>query len=231
MKRFCLFLLLFAAVSYAQVPYDVSREIRDLSPYSAIVDRDGHGDFWQIQDAIDAGHKSIFVRDGTYDAFDIDQADVVVVGESWDVIVDGGITAHAVAITAANVSVRNLTAQTTAGGGQAYDGVNVSAAGTDAELVHVNAPASDNRGVQLSARACICECKITSADVDGITLNATADDSRIVNNYILSNGGWGTAENAAAENCIYVANRVTGNGSGQIQQASGTGTYVGNDET
>ena len=206
------------------------------APFSAVVDINGRfnpktGKFWQVDDAIDAGHKSIFIREGTYAPFDMDVAKLVVCAESWDVIIDGATTDDAIDISAANAYVFNLQVKTTGGSGNAFDGIEIAAGGADAEINRIFIPDSDQHGIYSYARCNIRSCVITGCDGSGIAISPTGDDSRIVDNYIYSNTGWGTTESANAENCIYVANRVTGNGSGQIEQGSGTGVYVGNDET
>jgi len=112
------------------LPWQTQRAIREGMSFSAVVDINGvhnpkTGGFHVILDAMNAGHKSIFVRDGTYPpeywagTYDA----VSIYGESWDVIIDGGTTAHALEIdgTTTNLFISNLSLKTTSGAGNAYD--------------------------------------------------------------------------------------------------------------
>jgi hypothetical protein len=56
----------------------------NLALYDAVVDWEGHGDFVDIQSAIDAGFKKIFIRSGTYDLATpivIDEPNIQLIGE------------------------------------------------------------------------------------------------------------------------------------------------------
>ncbi len=139
------------------VPHAVTREIRGAMPFSAIVDIDGvhnpkTGGFHQIDDAIDAGHKSIFVRDGTYKSFTADVANLTIMGESIDAIVDGSLTtAHGCTLSAAHVKLIGLTFKTTSGGGDTISGIDCSDAAGDYFLVdRCHFPGSDHNGIDVA---------------------------------------------------------------------------------
>ena len=85
-----------------------------IKAYDAVVDVGGDGTHTDIESAIDAGAKSIFVRDGTYtlsQAIDVDQSGIEITGETREgVIIAGNAGAYSMFIvTATNFSIRNLT--------------------------------------------------------------------------------------------------------------------------
>lgn len=52
--------------------------------YDYIVDANGGGDFRTVQEAIDAGGKTIFVKPGTYNG------NAVIIGKDGPLVIDGG---------------------------------------------------------------------------------------------------------------------------------------------
>lgn len=73
--------------------------------YDAVVDIEGNGDFTDIQSALDAGEKRLFVRNGTYvlDRNITLLDDIVIVGESkYDTIIDCNNTAYKIQASGSN---------------------------------------------------------------------------------------------------------------------------------
>ena len=237
------------------LPWPTQRAIREGMPFSAVVDADGvhnpkTGGFYFVQEAIDAGHKSIFVRDGNYPAFEINVPEVTIVGESWDVVVGSVIaqTNHAILISAANCSVSNLQCYTNPGGGNAFDGVNVTSAGTYTLLDRLYISKSDQRGIDASAQHVFVQnCSISTCDDRGIYYDGLygrisnntfgscggagigfdsgiADNSIAIGNFCVSNTGWGLIVDANSNNCIAVGNRLLANTAGNESDSSGTST-------
>jgi len=203
-----------------------------------VVDAGGRGDYTTVSDAVDymkaralAGR--VWVREGLYqESATIAQPRLTVEGASWSTTVDGGTTGHAFDVTATIVQIMNLEVKTTGGIGNSYYGVNGNTGSDMLRVERVFCSDSDGQGVHFGADGGqICFSRVTGADNNGVNFGSAGDNGRVIANFIGSNGGWGTGEHTSAENIVYVGNRVTGNSSGQIQQASGTGTYAGNDET
>lgn len=183
-----------------------------------------------------------------------DQA--LVDGGGWATIVDGGTTRHAIDVNNVDVIIQNLTAQTTGGGGQAYDAIRWDGTGTG-KIVRVKIPDSDQNGILINntnATVDISDCDVSGCDLNGIGVAGTsttirgcrlnsnggdgigadfgsADDSRFIGNECNSNGAYGISIGTNDENCVVVGNRCSGNSSGQINDASGTSTVTGNDTT
>jgi len=219
-------------------PWPIQRDIRSSMAFSAIVDINGvmnpkTGGFHVVQDALDAKHKFIFVRNGTYPGCIVYQNNTVIVGESWDAILDGAAASHGCRVNTGvtGVHVSNLQAKTTAGGGSSYHAFSCGAGSEPFHVDHCYVPESDYYGIAFEARGRAECCTVTGCDQDGINCASNANDTIITGCYIYSNGNWGTADEATCENIVVVGNRVTGNTAGQVRQASGTGTYAGNDET
>ena len=112
---------------------DVEKAVRAGMSFSAIVDTDGvmnpkTGGFHVVQDALDAGHLSIFIRDGVYPSFDIDGNHHTIFGESWATIIDGGTeNDHAIDINGGTGNkILNLAAKKTGLTGNAKDTIYVN---------------------------------------------------------------------------------------------------------
>jgi len=247
------------------LPWQTQRAIREGMSFSAVVDINGvhnpkTGGFHVVQDAIDAGHKSIFVRDGTYPYVDVTGVDdLCIVGESWGAIIDGATDADAMEFnTCDRLIVQNLTVRTTAGGGSAYNGFDLNSC-DDGSYHRLNCDASDNRGLYQGAckRNIFVDCRADSCDdsgfgVDGLGAeeatfigcrasncgtmgfylsSSVADDTIMVACRAVDNGTYGVDIDVSSENCVIVGNRLTGNSTANSRDLSGTSTLIGNDET
>ena len=203
--------------------------LRRYLPFAVVSIGDGWGWFKTPEDAANAGKKWIWVKAGTYPPTAIHEEGVFVFG-TRSAIFDGGITAHGLTISGARCLVFGVQAKTTAGGGSEADGISITGERSIALCCYVQE--SDDVGIRVNGPGVkLISNEVTGADGDGVDMGNTADDCIFLGNDVYSNGGWGFDEGNGSENCIYVANRVTGNASGGINQRSGTGTYVGNDET
>jgi|10_taG_2_1085330.scaffolds.fasta_scaffold113704_2 hypothetical protein len=123
------------------LPWQTQRAIRESMGFSAIVDINGvhnpkTGGFHLAQDAVEAGHKSIFVRNGTYPGMTFTSAkkgtDFTIVGESIaGVIIDGESTRSSVFMStgATRNRIERMTLRTTSGAGVYWGGVFDSGAG------------------------------------------------------------------------------------------------------
>ena len=187
--------------------FDLDLAVRRGMAISAIVDIDGvmnpkTGGFHVVQDALDAGHKSIFVRGGTHPGFVVNQDDTLIFAESHDAIIDGTIVSHGIEITAPNVTIKGLTAQTTAGGGQAYDAINISGTG-DQSLIH--------------------DCHIPDCDQDAIHLVSAGNNCRIIANNIRGADRHGIYTDAKLT--IVQGNSITSTGSTDIRVAGNSDNF------
>lgn len=215
--------------------YEVDKAIRGGMPFSAVVDIDGvfnprTGGFHVVQDAIDAGHLSIFVRAGTYDTpFEVTLAGCRIRGEGRGTLITNAndTAVEACRASAAGVHVSDMAFQTESGGGGGGQEAVVLAA-ANCKLSDFWVEESDDDGVLMgSAEQEVSRGYIFDCDDIGIRINSSGDNGRAVNNKIKDQGGNSIDIDAAGENCVVVGNRTDG----AINDASGTSTVTGNDET
>ncbi|MFH1636170.1 MAG: right-handed parallel beta-helix repeat-containing protein [Chloroflexota bacterium] len=184
------------------------------APFGAIVDINGTfnpktGRFWQPQDAIDAGHKSIFIRKGTYAPFTTAVDDLFILGESTEALIDGTTVSTAVTISGARVTLQNLAVTTLSGGGNSFNGV--TASGVDVALLNLYVPNSDNVGLFFTAaRGKVRGCLIADADATGIGTGSGSDNAQINNNHVRACGGDEIQLTAGADNSVVTGNIVEG---------------------
>ena len=218
----------------------------NLHLFDAVVDSAGHGNYTQVDEAIDAGALSIFIKNGTYSPFDADVAGLHIVGVSRDlVIIDGGTTGDAIDVSA-DVYLAHLTARTTAGQGNAYDVLHVSSGIARVYDVHLDASDDDLVEVGSGATVIIHDSEFGGCDDDGfsvlgvvvvqgnlfnndiggiaINLGGTADNSQMNDNRGLGAGTFISID-VNAENCVAVGNITDGT----ISDASGTSTVANNE--
>jgi len=189
--------------------------------FSAIVDINGisnpkTGGFYVIQDAIDAGHLSIFVRDGTYPSCALHTDNITIVGENkGGVIIDGGTTDYGLYVSGDNCTVQNVTCRTTAGGGSAYDAVIVTGAAR-CRLMDIHIDQSDDYGMMLTSPTCtflqIARVYVTGCDNCGIYFHDAASTT-LIDSFIFSNGGNGLNGNSAfvrVSGCSVYSNTAEG---------------------
>ena len=227
-----------------------------------VVDIAGRGDFVTIQDAVDfcyarggtGGH--IWIRNGTYYENVLTantHNNLVIEGESWDTLIDGETSGHAIEATS-DVHIKSLQVQTTGGGGTQYDGINMSSATWYQIVEDCLCLDSDGHGIEFSSsnvviRGCwmwgcdedgirlagawskVMQNQCNSNGANGIGLPGTGDNACITGNQLISNASYGIIIGASDDNCVIVGNRATGNSSGNINDGSSTSTVTGNDTT
>jgi hypothetical protein len=241
------------------IPWPTQQAIRGSMGFSAIVDINGRanpktGGFYSPEDAINAGHKRILIRKGTYGPFSIDQDFCFIQGEGSDTIIDGSTVAHAIEVSKSRTTICNLQVKTTPGGGNGYDGIKDNSGGfnlyeriwcteSDDCVFEIDASAAGStindcimyssidsyKVYSNSSWTTITGCYIGNAGSNGVYLDGSADNSIIIGNRFNANTSYDVNITANAENCIVVANRCTG--SGGILDSSGTSVVANNDQT
>jgi hypothetical protein len=199
------------------------------TPFGAIVDINGKtnpktGRYYLPQDAIDAGHKSIFVRNGIYPAMGtISAGSFLLMGEGRDTLIDGDTTGAGTFNGSYNV-VCNLAFTNSSGGG----------AGGDAALPWVCSDSilqgcwildSDSFGLHLVGdRNRIIGNTVEDADEIGMRIQG--DNMQVNNNYIKAVGGNAIEILAGSDNCVCVGN-ITDTA---IVDTAATSTVTGNEQ-
>ena len=157
---------------------EYARLQRSVQPY-AIVDPSPKNDFAgvatyrTINAAIGAGHTWIRLAAGTHAPFSCAVADVTIEGPKT-AIIDGGTTAHAAYITAANFTIRGVTLRTTGGAGNDYDAIHCAASYLTVEQVWIDD--ADRIGIYVTNGSLhkILDSYISGTDSAGIAIDGTA---------------------------------------------------------
>jgi len=220
-------------VEFARPVANIKRFVApsNLHLFDAVVDGAGYGDYTQVDQAIDAGAKSIFIKNGTYDPFDADVSDLWIVGESQrDVVINGGTTDDAIDVTGNFVTIENLAVKTTGGTGNGYDGINQSS-GQDMRVLRVWVLDSDDDGIAVESgaiQAVIEDCVIFDADGDGVFISGAR--VRVINNLFRENiGGNGVSVDGNGDNFSITSNMIRTTSAGISISAGGdNGIYDGN---
>ena len=180
---------------------------------------------------------------------------LLVDGGGHDTLINGGTAAEAIVATGVDVTVQNLSAQTTGGGGSAYNGIRFGTAnGSGAErctAINCKVIDSDQYGIYLSgvgdhkvigctviesddigliihAPMCIVSSnKILNGASYGIFCGSLSDNSNVTGNIVKDNSGVSIQIDSAGEDIVVVGNRVDG----AITDNSGTSTVASNDAT
>lgn len=163
----------------------------------------GHEDFATLQDALDYAdannHGTILVpnvnTDGGYGAI-APYSGQRIVGINHYVRIDGGTTGHAVDLTtndAGYIQLENLNFQTTAGAGNAYDGVHIDGQG-NVLIENCLIAEADRDGIRLGDSATtryvkIMHCQGTNS-IDGYHVNFQANADRNIVDTITASAGW-----------------------------------------
>ena len=119
--------------------------------------------------------------------------DCLVNGGGWETLSNGGVARHAISIVASRAIVGNISVQTTTGGGQPNDGVNLSGDADDCRLEAIRVIDSDRAGFTVNTGATkndLIGCRVENSDNEGFVLNG---------------------ESTVAEDC-YTANASGGDG-------------------
>lgn len=173
----------------------------------AVVDINGNGHFWTVDDAIDSGKRLIFIKDGTYPGFTMDVTGLVIVGQSPSVIIDGGTTSHAVTLSANKCVLANLTVQSTGGEGNAYDGAAIS--GHNNLLANVWIADADRWGFYITGQEnLVIACTCSTADSGFLGVEAARN--RMIGNYTAATSGNSVEVSANGDNFMLVGNHSEG---------------------
>tara|TARA_Y100001963_G_scaffold21288_1_gene27463 strand:+ start:1175 stop:1873 length:699 start_codon:yes stop_codon:yes gene_type:complete len=226
-----------------------------------VVDKAGRGDFTSIQAACDAlyargGGGRVWIRNGTYNeniATNASHHDLVVEGESWDTVIDGGsVNAHALEIAGDRCLIKTLSIKSTGGAGNTKSALYMSGDTCVAQELYI--PDSDDHGVYVNGSDCkVLYCYTNGCDGNGIYVNQQwslihgnnsvsnthrgiymdtgADNGIVTSNKVVSNGGGGLYIQDYAENCVMIGNRATSNTHWDLLDQSGTSTVADNDTT
>lgn len=129
---------------------------------------------------------------GTFnEAVTITTSGVELRGQGWNTVINGGVTGTAVTTSGSYITVRDLTVQTTTGGGNAYDGIRHNG-GNFLKIERVRVNGSDDNGININAnvaRSWIKNCYIY--DTDGDAIDSWLNNSWIVDNEIYTAGARG----------------------------------------
>jgi parallel beta-helix repeat protein len=194
----------------------------------------------------------IEVPSGTWsEAVTLSNDNVILRGQGWDSIIDGGTTGHAISMTGDDCTVHDITVQTTGGATNSYDGIFLNGA-TNCRIRDVQVLDSDRHGINAIGGAnglMVRDCYITSADNDamyidvrcrvsgmyiysvggyGIYMAGTSDNSILDTNYINTTGNDGIYIHTNSANNIISSNRIRGWTGEAIDDDSGTATITGN---
>ncbi len=170
----------------------------------------------------------IEVPAGTWNEAVVLNASITFSGQSWDTIINGGTTGHAINVNGADrVTIQNLRVSTTFDATNPFDGINTT--GADTTILNVFCVESDRHGFQINGpRARVDHCRITTVNDVGIDLATLGDNSDITGTIIDACGAEGILIDINCEDCVVVANRCIGEA---ITDNSGTSTVGNNDTT
>jgi len=236
----------------------VAAWIRGWLPF-VIVSKNGWLGFLQIQDAVDylqarspAGGM-IRVGPGTYtEAVKITGDEITLQGAGRATLIDGATVGHAIQVTGADhVTLRDIQVKTTAGQGNAYDGVRLDSASTYCTLdrvfceeadeycyytvsgcknnraVNCDFSGSDNNNVYAgAAQNIIIGLFCDGGNPSNIHADGSGDDSLYVANHLKNGVTDAINMEANSENMCCVANR-TENG---VTDSTGTSTTANNED-
>jgi hypothetical protein len=191
---------------------EIGRLIKGALPF-AIVSTDGKGlagvmSYRQPQDAWNAGHKLIFVKDGTYSAQAMTSLSGVTIIGSASAILDGGTTAHALNMASCTyINIIGLAYKTTGGGGSSYSPIYADGSTNYCNFISSLFLDSDAEGpIAVGTGNLFLACKMMDGDSNGITLYGPKN--MIVASYVHNSvAGYGIAGGAGtADNSLLAAN-------------------------
>ena len=183
----------------------------NLHLFDAVVDSAGNGDFTNVDDAIDSGALSIWIKKGTYPAFDADVADLFIMGASYASIIDGAGSDDSIDITANRVTITNLSAQTATGGaGGGHSAINVTG-GVGTQIIGVYIPSTDFNAIEVTgaSEGLVRDC-IVEADHDTDAIFIDGPRWRVIGNFVAAGGGYEIYLESESDNSLVVANLSEG---------------------
>lgn len=203
--------------------------------------------YTSVQTAVNNASGWVFVGPGTFsESVNITTSGLTLEGSGYGTLIDGGTTNDAIRVNATDVTVRDVSVQTTAGTGNAYRGVDVEGS-DDATIERVVVRDSDDSGLETGGNdTTIRNCTVLSADQDGIVtpgvrcvvsnnnidgtsrhgILATTDDSVYANNVITNVGDVGIA--FPNNDNIIIGNRIINSADDGITNGSGIDNIIAN---
>lgn len=182
-----------------------------------------------VQAAENAASNFVFVPPGTFnETVSIDTSGLTLIGAGDATVIDGGAS-HAIDINSTGVSdvtVKNLAAQTTGGGGNTVFTVVLGGSSAGSHLVeNVTVLDSDRHGILCDADDCtMSNCHISKTDNSGIYVNgglrATVKEC-IIGSDVGDSGIWIRNDDGIVSNCV-----ITGVGTHGIATFSGPDTVL-----
>ena len=151
-------------------------------------------------------------------------------GGGWDTITNGADARTAIAVSGTDAIIQNIAVQTTPGGGNAYDGVNITSGGERFSLRNVLVIDCDNQGFSVDGPdGSIIGCTILGTDDQGILVIGDGHTCRIIGNRITATGAQGILFSDGA-NCTAVGNDIqaTTGVSVELNAAGDYNVIVGN---
>lgn len=168
---------------------------------------------------------------GTWsESVSVSSSDLLLRGQGPDSIIDGATTGHAVYITGARVTVRDLQVKTTPGQANFYDGVNISGSyatidnvyvsqsdddgievavgGVGSHIINCRIDTTDDGGIVTSARITILNNRIYNAGTYGVQIAATGDETLVSGNLIDTTASDGIFIGVNGDACIVIGNTI-----------------------
>ena len=216
-------------LKYATIDTLFSGSVAAWPAYRYVVGPAGTATYQTIAAAISAAPigAAIYVRNGVYnEAITMNKRAQRLIGESRDsVVINGGTTGTAVTVTGVNVYLENLTLMTTAGGGNAYHGIDISADSVSTRRIRIRETDSDGinaiggngqhedlqvlqadgYGVVLAGGAAyitLVNARISGATNDGLLMSGNGGHCQIIGGKFSGNGLAGLAINASDFNIV-----------------------------
>jgi hypothetical protein len=166
-----------------------------------------------VQDAVNAASGFVFVGPGTFNEnVTISTDGLTLEGSGHDSLIDGGTTGNGIVANASNITVSNLTAQTTAGAGNLFDAFLSADNETNIKFFNCVARDSDQEGfnIQTARDVKLINCTVISADDDGIDLRSGKAARGIVSNCDIQNGVGSKGINVGGDDTIISNCTVSG---------------------
>jgi len=158
------------------------------------------------------GGGEVILLEGTYvlAASVLPLSNVTLSGQGVATVLNAGVAAHAIDINNQNyVTIRDLSARTTAGGAAAINAINIQGTSTYITIDSVVIPQSDQDGIAITSadsEVVINQCIISTIDRYGI--NCDANDCRILENDLTGSGDDGIYLGANSDGCFVADNDI-----------------------
>lgn len=166
--------------------------------------------FTTIQGALNdlAGDGWVYVPTGTWnETVTLNDENTVLFGAGKSSIINGGTSGHAITVSARYNVIRNLAAQTTAGGGNPFDSIHITIGQEDNWVLYCWVLESDRHGIYHGGEDCMSMGNtILFSDEDGIHQYGT--EGRILSNSISTTGGHGIHVRSTGDQSLLANNMI-----------------------